>query len=189
VPSHGATNSSLKCKQVKLLTHTPFTQSLKQSVPGYFPLKSWPALVPVDQNHIGHRRKGCVTLGTLQGSAGPQQRISPCRLLTLTTPSYLPGLDIQHGSPFHSISPRAWSAAPQPPSVVQKETPESHQGCALPSSRNPRRLQSQGAGTRYPTGLGSLISLGPPEILLEECRTSENKTQTQVVGGKEDLLC
>jgi hypothetical protein len=25
-------------------------------------------------------------------------------------------------------------------------------------------------------------------LLWEECRTSENKTQAQVVGGKEDLL-
>jgi hypothetical protein len=37
-------------------------------------------------------------------------------------------------------------------------------------------------------GLSSLISLGPPGMLLEEYQTSENKTQTQVVGGKEDLL-
>jgi hypothetical protein len=93
VPSRGATNSSLKCKRVKLLTHTPFTQSLKQSVPIYFPLKSWPALVPVDRNHIGHRGRGCVTLDILQGSDGPLQRISPCRLLILTTlgASYLSG--------------------------------------------------------------------------------------------------
>jgi hypothetical protein len=26
-------------------------------------------------------------------------------------------------------------------------------------------------------------------VLREECWTSENKTQTQVAGGKEDLLC
>jgi hypothetical protein len=26
-------------------------------------------------------------------------------------------------------------------------------------------------------------------VLREECQTSENKTQTQVAGGKEDLLC
>jgi hypothetical protein len=37
-------------------------------------------------------------------------------------------------------------------------------------------------------GLSGLISQGPPEMLREECQTSENKTQTQVAGGKEDLL-
>jgi hypothetical protein len=37
-------------------------------------------------------------------------------------------------------------------------------------------------------GLGDLISLGHPEMLWGECWTSENKTQTQVLGGKEDLL-
>jgi hypothetical protein len=26
------------------------------------------------------------------------------------------------------------------------------------------------------------------DLLQEECQTSENKTQTQVLGGKEDLL-
>jgi hypothetical protein len=36
--------------------------------------------------------------------------------------------------------------------------------------------------------LGGLISLGPPEMLWEEGQTSENKTQTQVVGRKEDSL-
>jgi hypothetical protein len=79
--------------------------------------------------------------------------------------------------------------APQPPSVVWKETPESHWRCTLPGSRDPHRLQSQGAGTHYPMGLGGLISLGPLEMLREECQTRENKTQTQVAGGKEDLLC
>jgi hypothetical protein len=63
-------------------------------------------------------------------------------------------------------------------SVVWEETPESHQGCALPGSRDPCRLQSQGAGTHYSMGLGGLISLWPPKMLQEECRTSENKTQT-----------
>jgi hypothetical protein len=29
---------------------------------------------------------------------------------------------------------------------------------------------------------------GPPEMLWEECQTHKNKTQTQVVGEKEDLL-
>jgi hypothetical protein len=76
----------------------------------------------------------------------------------------------------------------QPPSAVWKETPESHQGYALSGSRDPRRLQSQEVGTCYPTGLSGLISLGPPQMLREECQTSENKTQTQVVGGKENLL-
>jgi hypothetical protein len=36
-------------------------------------------------NHIGHRGRGCVTLDTLQDSAGPLQRISSRQLLTLTT--------------------------------------------------------------------------------------------------------
>jgi hypothetical protein len=84
VPSCGATNSSFKRKRVKLLTHTPFTQSLKQSVPIYFPLKSWPVLVPVDWNHINHRGRGCVTLDSLQGSASPLWRISLRWPLTLT---------------------------------------------------------------------------------------------------------
>jgi hypothetical protein len=43
-------------------------------------------------------------------------------------------------------------------------------------------------GIRYPTGLGDLISLGPPEMLQEECQTSKNRTRTQVIGGQEDLL-
>jgi hypothetical protein len=54
----------------KPLTHTPFTQSLKQSVPIYFLLKSWHALVPVDWNQIGHRVREGVILDTLQGSDG-----------------------------------------------------------------------------------------------------------------------
>jgi hypothetical protein len=37
--------------------------------------------------HISHRGRGCITLGTLQGSVGHLQRLrSPCQLLTLTTP-------------------------------------------------------------------------------------------------------
>jgi hypothetical protein len=102
---------------------------------------------------------------------------------------FLPGLDVWHGFPFHSTSPRAQSAAWQSPSVIWKEILESHRGCTFPGSRDPRRLQSLGVGTRYPTGLSSLISLGPPEMLWEECWNIKNKTQTQVVGGKEDLLC
>jgi hypothetical protein len=74
----------------------------------------------------------------------------------------------------------------QPPSVIWKETPNDWVHTFGP--RGHCRLQSQGAGTHYPMGLGGLISLGPPEILGEECQTSKNKTQTQVVGGKEDLL-
>jgi hypothetical protein len=35
----------------------------------------------------------------------------------------------------------------------------------------------------------SLKILPGSRLLREECWTSENKTQTQVVGGKEDLLC
>jgi hypothetical protein len=54
-------------------------------VPIYFSLKSWPPLVPVDQNHVGHRGRGCITLATVQGLANPLQKISPCWLLTLTT--------------------------------------------------------------------------------------------------------
>jgi hypothetical protein len=61
-------------------------------------------------------------------------------------------------------------------------------GGAHIGSRDPRRLQRQGVGTCNPTGISGLISLGPPEMLREECQTSENKTQTEVVGGKEDLL-
>jgi hypothetical protein len=85
---------------------------------------------------------------------------------------------------LNSTSPRACSEALQPPSVVLKETPESRQGCALPSSRDPHKLRSQGAGTHYPTGLSSLISPGPPEMLRENNRPA----RTQVVGGKEDLF-
>jgi hypothetical protein len=69
-----------------LLTYTPFTQSLKQSAPIYFPLKSWPAVVPFDQNHTDHRGSGYITLDTLQGSASPLWGISPYWLLPLTTP-------------------------------------------------------------------------------------------------------
>jgi hypothetical protein len=88
------------------------------------------------------------------------------------------GMDL--GSPFHSTTLRNQSAVLQPPSVVWKETLASYWGCTLPGSRDPCRLQSQGVGTLYPTGLVVLISLGPPQMLQEECRTSENKTQTQV---------
>jgi hypothetical protein len=79
--------------------------------------------------------------------------------------------------------------APQPPSVIWKENPESHQGCALPGSRDPLQAAEPGSRDRYPMGFGSLISLAPPQMLQEECRTSKNKTQTQIVGGKENLLC
>jgi hypothetical protein len=82
VPSLGATNSSLKRKQVKLLSHTPFTQNSKQSVSYLLSLKSWPPLVPVDWNHRG---KGHATLDTLQDLVGPLWRMRPCWLLTLTT--------------------------------------------------------------------------------------------------------
>jgi hypothetical protein len=54
--------------------------------------------------------------------------------------------------------------------------------------QGPPQAAEPESGNCYQTGLSDLISLGPPERLQEECRTSENKTQTQVVGGKEDLL-
>jgi hypothetical protein len=94
---------------------------------------------------------------------------------------FLPGPDIWYRSPFHSTSLRARSAAPQPPSVVWKEALELHPGCTLSGSRDPHRLQSPGAGTRWSDLTGA------SNTLQEECWTSENKTQTQVVGGK-DLL-
>jgi hypothetical protein len=55
------------------------------------------------------------------------------------------------------------SLAMQPPSVIWKETLESHRGCTPPSSRNLCRLQGQGVGTCCPMERGSLISLGPPK--------------------------
>jgi hypothetical protein len=100
VPSCGATNSNLKHKLVKPLTHIPFTRSLKQSVPIYFPLRSWPAVVPVDWNHISQRGRGGVNLDALQGLGGPLWGIIPCQLLILITL----GLPTWHGSPFHSTS-------------------------------------------------------------------------------------
>jgi hypothetical protein len=164
VPSHGATNLSLKHKQVKPLSHTPFTQEFKTISSHLFPLKSWPALVPSDQNHIiSHRGREHFTLDTLQGSAGPLQRTSPHWLLTLTTPG-LPawsGHLAQISISLHQSKGPVLSSTAS--SVIWKENPESHQGCSLPGSRDPHRLQSQGAGTRYPTELGNLISLGPPE--------------------------
>jgi hypothetical protein len=67
--------------------------------------------------------------------------------------------------------------APQPPSVIWKETPILHWGCVLPDSRDPCRLQSQGVGTRYSMGLGSLISLGSPEM-------SDHREQDSNPGGR-----
>jgi hypothetical protein len=52
-----------------ILSHTIHSEF--KTISSYlFPLKSWPALVPVDQNHIGHRGKVRITLDTLQGLAG-----------------------------------------------------------------------------------------------------------------------
>jgi hypothetical protein len=161
------------------LTHHSL-KSLKQSVP----LKSWPVLVPVDQNHICHRGRGCVTMDTLQGLAVPLQRINPRWLLHWLPWGFQSGLDIWHRSPFHSTSSRAGSMAPQPPSLIWKETLEWHWGSDLPASRDPGRLHSQGVGTHCATGLIGVISLWPPEMLLEECQATENKTQTQVVRRK-----
>jgi hypothetical protein len=81
----------------------------------------------------------------------------------LTTLGLLPGPDIWCRSPFHSTSLRAWSLAPQPPSVIWKETQESHRGCSLPGSRNLCRLRGQGAGTHCPSEHDAFNALGPPK--------------------------
>jgi hypothetical protein len=154
-----------------------------------FPLKSWPALVPVDWNHIGHRGRGRITLDTLQGSTSPLRRVSPCWLLTLTTPGlptwsrHLAQISVslhQSKGPVH-VSTASFSHLEGDPIITL--------GVHISWFQGSCRLQSQGVGTCYPTGLGGVISLGPPETLWEKCQTSKNKTQIQVVGGKEDLLC
>jgi hypothetical protein len=78
--------------------------------------------------------------------------------------SYL--VDLCFTPPVQGPSP----VAPQPPSVIWKETPESHQGCAFPGSRDPCRLQSWEVGTHYPMGLSSLILLGPPKCCRKNVR-------------------
>jgi hypothetical protein len=189
VLSWAATDLSLKHKQVKPLIHIPFTQSLKQSVPIYFPLKSWPALVPVDQNHMGHRGRGCITLDTLQSSAGPLQRFSPCWLLTLITlglPTWSRcqvwiSISLHQSKGLVCSSAVSFSRLEGDPGITS--------GVCTSWFQGPPQAAQPGRGDRYPMGLGGLISLGPPEMLQEECQTTENKTLTQVVGGKEDLLC
>jgi hypothetical protein len=79
--------------------------------------------------------------------------------------------------------------APKPPSVIWKETPESHWGCALPSSRDPSQAAESGSGDPLPSGAWWPDLSGASKMLWEECQTTENKTLTQVVGGKGDLLC
>jgi hypothetical protein len=67
-------------------THSHTIHSEFKTISSYlFPLKSWPAPVLVNQNHINYRGRRCITLDTLQGLASPLWRISPRRLLTLTT--------------------------------------------------------------------------------------------------------
>jgi hypothetical protein len=166
VPSHGATNSSLKRKKVKPLTHTPFTQSLKQSVPIYFPLKSWPSLVPVDSNHISQRGRGCITLDIPQGLASPLQKISPQRLLTLTTP----GLPTWYRH-LAQISVASFSHLEGDPGITSGVCTSQFQGplqAAEPGSRDllPNRDQWSDLA-------------GASKMLWEECQTSENETQTR----------
>jgi hypothetical protein len=139
VPSHG-TRFKLETQVSQAAPSHTIHSEFKTISPYLFPLKSQLALNPGDQNHISPRRRGCITLESYQGSAGPLWRISLHWLLTLTTPGLLPGPDIWCRSLFHSTSLKAWSLASQPPSVVWKETPESHWGCAIPSSSNLRGL-------------------------------------------------
>jgi hypothetical protein len=189
VPSHEATNSSLKHKWVKPLSHTPFTQSLKQSVPIHFPLKSWPAVVPVDWNHISHRGRECATLSTLQGSAGPLRSISPRWLLILNTPG-LPTWSrclVQVSVSLHQSddpvlgSSAFFSRLEGDPRVTSGARTAWFQGppqAAEPGSRDP-----------LPNGAWRSDLTRASKMLREACQTSENKTQTQVAGGKKDLLC
>jgi hypothetical protein len=115
-------------------------------------------------------------LDTLQGLASPLQRISPHQLLTLTVPR-LP----------------TWSRCPARISVslhqseglvrgsaasfshMEGDPPESHWGCALPGSRNPHRLHSQGGGTHYPMRLSGLSLLGLPKCCGKNVRPARTR--------------
>jgi hypothetical protein len=102
-----------------------------------------------------------ITLVPEEGDVSPWNHIraqpDPCRdqsmlapiLTTLGVPTWP---DVCCRSPFHSTSPRAWSLAPQPPSVIWKETPGSHRGCALPSSSNLHSLTGSGSRDPLPNG-------------------------------------
>jgi hypothetical protein len=172
---------------VSQAAHSHTIHSELKTISSYlFPLKSWPTIVPVDQNHINHRGRGCVTLVTLQGSAGPLWRISPCQLLTLTTP----GLPAWSGHPARISISLHQSEGPVLGSTASfsrlKGDPRITSG--VHTSWFQGLLQAAEPGTSYSMGFSGLISLGPPEMLWEEGQTSENKTQTRVVGRKEDSL-
>jgi hypothetical protein len=70
-----------------------------------------------------------------------------------------------------------------------EEDPKITSGLHTSWFQGPPQAAEPGSGDPLRMGLSSLILLGPPEMLQEECRTRENNTQTQEVGGKEDLLC
>jgi hypothetical protein len=152
--------------QVSQATHSHTIHSEFNAISSYlFPLISCPALVPVDQNHIGHRGKGHITLNTLQGSAGPLQRISPHQCLTLTTlglptwsrhPDWI-SVSLHQSEGLVCDSTASFSHPEGDPWITS--------GVRTPGSRDPTpgRLQSWGVRTHYPTGLSGLISLGPSE--------------------------
>jgi hypothetical protein len=173
----------LKSKPVKLLTHTPFTQSLKHSVPISFPLKSWPAVVAVDRDHIGHRGRERITLDTLQGSVGPLWRISPCQLLTMTTPG-LPTWSkslVQVSISLHQSEGLVHGSA------ASFSHLEGDPGIALGVHnfwfQGPLQAAEPGNGDRYPMGLGGLISLGPPKCCGKTVRPSDHREQDSNPGG------
>jgi hypothetical protein len=66
--------------QASQATQSHTIQSAFKTISSYlFPLKSWAALVPVDQSHISYRGKGLITLDNFQGLASPldQSTLAP----------------------------------------------------------------------------------------------------------------
>jgi hypothetical protein len=106
----------------------------------------------------------------------------------------------------HRLAPPSLPPPGHSPPPTSQTAPHSaasafgHQGRACASPLRPYaaslgNLEDRSLHCSSAPGLGWLLRVGqldpqpsPPPACLVDCRTSENKTQTQVFGGKEDLL-
>jgi hypothetical protein len=125
-------------------------------------------------------------MGTFQ--AGLLHRFSPCRLLTLTTPG-LPtcsghlawiSVSLHQSKGLVRGSIASFSHLEGDPRITLKVHTSQFQ--------EPPQAAGPGNGDPLPNRAQWSDLSGPPEMLWEECQTHKNKTQTQVVGEKEDLL-
>jgi hypothetical protein len=177
----------LKYKQVKLLIHTPFTQSLKQSGPVYFPkilaslkpswsepcrpLNHWPQMtgissVPEEEdispwNHISAQPVPC------------RDQSTPAPIMT--TPGVPTRHMLQVSVSLHQSEGLVLGSSASFSRLEGDPRITSHWGCTLPGSRNLCRLQGQGAGTCCPMGHDSLILLRPSKC----CRNGTESVTDQ----------